>query len=75
MRISLLRSPTEPDPQADIGRHEFAYAVMPHAGGWREAGVVGEAARFETPLRWAPRRRRAALASSQSTTRTWCSTR
>ena len=44
MRISLLRSPTEPDPQADIGRHEFAYAVMPHAGGWREAGVVGEAA-------------------------------
>ena len=22
--------------------------------GWREAGVVGEAARFETPLRWAP---------------------
>ncbi len=26
MRISLLRSPTEPDPQADIGRHEFAYA-------------------------------------------------
>jgi alpha-mannosidase len=54
MRISLLRAPTEPDPAADIGRHEFAYAVMPHAGGWREAGVVGEAARFETPLRWAP---------------------
>jgi alpha-mannosidase len=54
MRISLLRSPTEPDPRADIGRHEFAYAVMPHAGGWREAGVVGEAARFETRLRWAP---------------------
>jgi alpha-mannosidase len=37
-----------------MGRHEFAYAVMPHAGGWREAGVVGEAARFVTPLRWAP---------------------
>src|SRR3954454_10878139 len=54
MRISLLRSPAEPDPQADISRHEFAYAVMPHVGGWREAGLVGEAARFETPLRWAP---------------------
>ena len=27
---------------------------MPHAGGWREAGVVAEAARFETPIRWAP---------------------
>jgi alpha-mannosidase len=54
MRISLLRSPTTPDPQADMGTHRFAYAVMPHSGGWREAGVVAEAARFETPLRWAP---------------------
>jgi alpha-mannosidase len=53
MRLSLLRSPAEPDPGADTGLHEFAYAVMPHAGGWREAGVVAEAARFETPLRWA----------------------
>jgi len=42
-----------PDPEADMGAHRFAYAVMPHAGGWREAGVVAEAARFETPLRWA----------------------
>jgi alpha-mannosidase len=54
MRISLLRSPKVPDAEADMGRHAFAYAVMPHAGGWRDAGVVGEAARFETPLRWAP---------------------
>ncbi|HEY2789533.1 MAG TPA: glycoside hydrolase family 38 C-terminal domain-containing protein, partial [Gaiellales bacterium] len=52
MRISLLRSPTYPDPEADMGGHRFAYAVMPHAGGWREAGVVAEAARFETPMRW-----------------------
>jgi len=54
MRISLLRSPQVPDPNADVGSHEFAYAVMPHAGGWREAGVVAEAARFESPVRWAP---------------------
>jgi alpha-mannosidase len=54
MRISLLRSPKYPDPEADMGAHRFAYAVMPHAGGWREACVVAEAARFETPLRWAP---------------------
>ena len=53
MRISLLRSPSVPDPDADAGSHRFAYAVMPHAGGWREAGVVAEAARFATPLRWA----------------------
>jgi alpha-mannosidase len=54
MRISLLRSPQMPDPDADVGHHEFAYAVMPHSGGWREAGVVAEAARFESPIRWAP---------------------
>ena len=53
MRISLLRSPSVPDPEADAGSHRFSYAVMPHPGGWREAGVVAEAARFATPLRWA----------------------
>jgi alpha-mannosidase len=53
MRISLLRSASVPDPEADAGSHRFTYAVMPHAGGWREAGVVAEAARFATPLRWA----------------------
>ena len=54
MRISLLRATMVPDPEADQGEHRFAYAVMPHAGGWREAGVVAEAARFATPLRWTP---------------------
>jgi alpha-mannosidase len=53
LRISLLRSPTSPDPEADQGRHVFAYALVPHAGGWREAGIVGEARRFNVPVRWA----------------------
>jgi alpha-mannosidase len=53
LRISLLRSPKSPDPEADMGRHEFAYALLPHAGGWREAGVVAEAMRFNVPVRWA----------------------
>jgi alpha-mannosidase len=52
LRVSLLRSPKSPDPEADMGRHEFAYALMPHAGGWREARVVAEAACFNVPLRW-----------------------
>ncbi|MBA2383861.1 MAG: alpha-mannosidase [Actinobacteria bacterium] len=52
LRISLLRSPTSPDPEADQGRHEFAYAVLPHPGGWREGGVLAEAHRFNAPLRW-----------------------
>ena len=32
MRITLLRSPTMPDPDADQGQHRFAYALLPHAG-------------------------------------------
>jgi alpha-mannosidase len=52
LRISLLRSSKSPDPEADMGRHEFAYALVPHAGGWREAGIVREAALFNAPLRW-----------------------
>ncbi len=52
LHLSLLRAPKYPDPQADIGKHEFAYALLPHAGGWREAGVVAEAHRFNVPMRW-----------------------
>ncbi|HEY8647296.1 MAG TPA: glycoside hydrolase family 38 C-terminal domain-containing protein, partial [Gaiellaceae bacterium] len=52
LRISLLRAPKSPDPEADMGSHEFAYALFPHAGGWREAGVVAEGLRFNAPLRW-----------------------
>ncbi|MBZ0302528.1 MAG: alpha-mannosidase, partial [Anaerolineae bacterium] len=34
MRISLLRAPTNPDPEADQGEHRFAYSLLPHAGRW-----------------------------------------
>jgi len=54
MRLSLLRAPTSPDPKADRGEHAFAYAIFPHAGGWRDAGTVAEAAAFNIPLLWAP---------------------
>ena len=53
MRLSLLRAPKVPDPTCDIGSHAFAYALMPHAGTWQEAGVVAEAARFNHPIRFA----------------------
>ena len=54
LRVSLLRSPTSPDAEADQGEHEFAYAILPHVGGWREAGVLAEAHCFNAPLRWTP---------------------
>lgn len=51
VRVSLLRSPTWPDPVADRGRHEFALAIYPHAGGPTAGGVIAEAHAFNTPLR------------------------
>ena len=35
-----------------MGRHVFAYALIPHRGGWREAGVLAEAIHFNAPVRW-----------------------
>ena len=52
LRASLLRSTKSPDAEADMGLHEFAYALVPHAGGWREAGTVREGVLFNAPLRW-----------------------
>jgi alpha-mannosidase len=36
IRLSLLRSPTMPDPTADQGRHTIRYSLLPHAGKWGE---------------------------------------
>ena len=48
MRISLLRSPTLPDPEADQGKHRFAYSLLPHAGTWREQ-TIGAAYALNDP--------------------------
>lgn len=48
--VSLLRSPTHPDPSADRGDHEFGYALLPHEGDWRAAGVHREAEDLHAPL-------------------------
>jgi alpha-mannosidase len=34
IRLSLLRSTTYPDPEADRGKHHFVYSLLPHAGRW-----------------------------------------
>jgi len=52
MTLSLVRGTTSPDPGADIGEHRFCYALFPHAGDWRSAGTVAQAARFNRPLLW-----------------------
>ena len=54
IRLSLLRAPGFPDPEADQGPHHFAYALFPHQGDLREAGVVAEAEHFNLPLSLRP---------------------
>lgn len=50
LRLSLLRSPTSPDPEADRGVHTFTYALYPHRGGPQLAGVVEAAAELNEPV-------------------------
>ncbi len=50
MRLSLLRAPKHPDPVADIGRHQFRYGLIPHAGDFRDAGIIDAAQAFNAPL-------------------------
>jgi alpha-mannosidase len=40
LRLTLLRSPVWPDPNADRGHHHFSFALYPHAGDWKQAMTV-----------------------------------
>jgi alpha-mannosidase len=50
MRLTLLRSPTYPDPTADRGKHRFSYALYPHAGDWRAGQTIRRGYEFNVPL-------------------------
>jgi alpha-mannosidase len=50
LRLSLLRSPIWPDPNADMGEHDFTYSLYPHAGTWREANTVERAYELNDPV-------------------------
>jgi alpha-mannosidase len=51
LRLSLLRSPTWPDPEADRGHHQFSYSLYPHSGDWKQALTVRRGYEFNYPLR------------------------
>jgi alpha-mannosidase len=50
MRISLLRSPTWPDPEADRGRQHITFALYPHAGDWKQSLTVRRGYEYNYPL-------------------------
>ncbi len=49
IRLTLLRSPTMPDPTADLGEHHFAYSLLPHVGSW-ETETQREAYALNDPI-------------------------
>ncbi|MFB2935320.1 alpha-mannosidase [Aerosakkonemataceae cyanobacterium BLCC-F154] len=50
LRLTLLRSPNWPDPEADKGKHEFTYALFPHQGNWKTAQTVRRGYELNIPL-------------------------
>lgn len=49
IRLTVLRGATFPDPDADLGMHEFTYSLLPHLGDWRTE-TVREAYALNDPL-------------------------
>lgn len=50
MRLTLLKSGIEPNPESDNYLHEFTYSIYPHKGDWRAAHTVQEAYNLNVPL-------------------------
>lgn len=50
IRLTLLRSASWPDLEADQGHHEFTYAIYPHTGNWQAAQTVRRGYELNTPL-------------------------
>ena len=50
LNLNLLRSPTYPDPDADLGDHTFTYSLLPHLGSLADSDVWAEAAQLNQPV-------------------------
>ena len=50
MRLSLLKSATDPDYSADYGTHEFIYSLYPHKEEWYNSGLEEEAFDLNSPV-------------------------
>ena len=50
LKLTMLKSGTYPNPEADQGMHYFTYSLLPHQGDFRSAGVIQEAYSLNQPL-------------------------
>lgn len=48
--LSLLRATERPDPQSDLGRHNFCYRIVPLAQNFNHCGVQRQACCYNAPL-------------------------
>jgi len=52
--LSLLKSGKFPDTQADMGEHEFIYALLPHVGAVTDGDTIEQATMLNLPVRVMP---------------------
>ncbi len=50
MKLTLLKSATSPNPDADRECHEFTYSLYPHQDSWKEANTVHMAYSLNCPV-------------------------
>ena len=54
MRLTLIKSATHPNPDADRCKHIFTYSLVPHEGDYRAAGIVQLAYALNDPMQAYP---------------------
>ncbi|MBX7405721.1 alpha-mannosidase [Clostridium chauvoei] len=50
MRLTLIKSSTDPNPDADKEEHYFTYSIYPHLGTWKDAETTQKAYELNVPL-------------------------
>ena len=50
LSITLIKSATDPYPEADQGEQSFTYSLMPHIDDFRKSGVIEESFALNQPL-------------------------
>ena len=50
LKLTILKCGTDPNPEADQGRHLLTYSLLPHSGDFRTSGVINEAYALNQPL-------------------------
>ena len=50
MTLTLLRAPTYPDPDADMGENTFTYSLYPHGGAMDAAALYAQAYDLNNPM-------------------------